>query len=219
MDYLAECDLCTIIGENTHFVLLYLNDKPNFVIRIWPVNISKFKYVHPGHFATILMHYLNRYSLLLRKGHFRPFLEQIYLLCSITIKILINSLQRSKLLTGMISFCNSHNTLQLYNKIAHINPKRKIKNKCCDRFEDILYQIYNLLFKLIHWEEIEFEKILIHLFTLGITILYHSYCWVWILFYNTLDTKIQDISIITRLSLWYTSKDITYGKWYYICYL
>ena len=28
--------------------------KPNFVIRIWPVNISKFKYVHPGHFATIL---------------------------------------------------------------------------------------------------------------------------------------------------------------------
>ena len=28
--------------------------KPNLVIRIWPVNISKFKYVHPGHFATIL---------------------------------------------------------------------------------------------------------------------------------------------------------------------
>ena len=28
--------------------------EPNFVIRIWPVNIFKFKYVHPGQFATIL---------------------------------------------------------------------------------------------------------------------------------------------------------------------
>ena len=28
--------------------------KPNLVIRIWPVNISKFKYVHPGLFANIL---------------------------------------------------------------------------------------------------------------------------------------------------------------------
>ena len=28
--------------------------KPYSVIRNWPVNISKFKYVHPGHFATIL---------------------------------------------------------------------------------------------------------------------------------------------------------------------
>ena len=26
MDYLAECDLCSLIGGNTHFVLLYLND-------------------------------------------------------------------------------------------------------------------------------------------------------------------------------------------------
>ena len=65
--------------------------------------------------------------------------------------------------------------------------------KCVYPFEDTVYEVYILLVKWIHWDEIEFEMTLIHLysnlFTLGITIMYHSYCWVWIPFYNTLDIK------------------------------
>ena len=34
-------------------IIIFRIFKPIFVIRNWPVNISKFKYVHIGHFCTL----------------------------------------------------------------------------------------------------------------------------------------------------------------------
>ena len=43
----------TRVGGKTYHENLFAEISPYFGLRSWPVNISKFKCVHPGHFATI----------------------------------------------------------------------------------------------------------------------------------------------------------------------